>query len=188
MLTLWDVIVRRTVVYLPWVAVAVVIVAVSLALGMALQRVVRRAGTARQADPDVLEFLGQCTKIAALTIGIVVALGTLGIDVSALVAGLGLLGFALGFALKDIISNTLAGVLILIYKPFRRGDKVSVSSFSGTCLEIDLRYTMLDGEGKKIFVPNSMMFTSAITVEPLAAAAAASAEESGKPPSPPELR
>ena len=59
--------------------------------------------------------------------GLVTALGTLGVDVSALVAGLGLTGFALGFAVKDTISNILAGVLLLVYRPFSKKDYVEDS-------------------------------------------------------------
>ena len=85
-------------------------------------------------------------------------------NVSALVAGLGLTGFAVGFALKDVISNALAGILIIIYKPFRHGDSVKVSSFEGEVVEIDLRYTKLIAVGQEVFVPNSMLFSNAVTV------------------------
>lgn len=100
-----------------------------------------------------------------LVFGAVTALGTAGVDVAALVAGLGLTGFALGFALKDIISNVLAGVLILIYKPFQHNDQITIKSFHGKVTRIDLRYTTLELEGKAIFIPNSMLFTDVITVQ-----------------------
>ena len=96
--------------------------------------------------------------------GFVTALGTLGIDVSALVAGLGLMGFALGFALKDIISNLLSGVLILLYRPFEKGNRIKISSYEGIVVSIDLRYTELDCEGKKVLIPNSKLFADPITV------------------------
>ena len=99
-----------------------------------------------------------------LVFGAVTALGTAGVDVAALVAGLGLTGFALGFAFKDIISNVLSGILIIVYKPFDYDDHIKVSSFEGTVTSIDLRYTQLEADGRKIFVPNSMLFTNAITV------------------------
>ena len=104
-----------------------------------------------------------------IIVGVVTALGTVGIDITALVAGVGLTGFALGFALKDIVSNVLSGILIIIYKPFRHGDGIKVSSFEGTVTNIDLRYTTLDTEGAQIFVPNSLLFTNAITVKASAA-------------------
>jgi small-conductance mechanosensitive channel len=96
--------------------------------------------------------------------GIITALGTARVNVSALVASLGLTGFALGFALKDALSNTLAGVLILIYKPFRRGDHIITSGFEGTVEQIDLRYTTLGSSGDKILIPNSTMFTNPVKV------------------------
>jgi small conductance mechanosensitive channel len=69
-----------------------------------------------------------------------------------------------GFALKDALSNTLAGVLILIYQPFRRGDCIIISGFDGTVDQIDLRYTTLSSEGDRILIPNSTMFTNPIKV------------------------
>jgi small-conductance mechanosensitive channel len=96
--------------------------------------------------------------------GFVTALGTLGINVSALVAGLGLTGFALGFALKDTISNLLSGVLILLYRPFVMGNRIKISGYEGIVISIDLRYTELDAEGNKVLIPNSKLFTDPITV------------------------
>jgi small-conductance mechanosensitive channel len=84
--------------------------------------------------------------------------------VSALVAGLGLTGFALGFALKDTISNLLSGVLILLYRPFKIGNRIKISGYEGIVVSIDLRYTELDAEGYKILIPNSKLFTDPITV------------------------
>ncbi|MER3447526.1 MAG: hypothetical protein C4291_12135 [Candidatus Dadabacteria bacterium] len=56
---------------------------------------------------------------------------------------MGLTGFAIGFALKDILSNFVAGILMLIYHPYRCSDYISVSGLGGTVIEIDLRYTTL---------------------------------------------
>jgi small-conductance mechanosensitive channel len=84
--------------------------------------------------------------------------------VSALVAGLGLTGFALGFALKDTISNLISGVLILLYKPFQIGNRIKISGYEGIVVSIDLRYTELDAESCKILIPNSNLFTNPIEV------------------------
>ena len=105
--------------------------------------------------------------VTMITIGIVSALGIIGIDVTALMAGLGLTGFILGFALKDALSNLLAGMLLLIYHPFKLGDKLMVAGFEGHVVAIDLRYTTLDNDGDKILVPNSMLFTNALRVSEL---------------------
>lgn len=127
-------------------------------------RIIERIA-ALEAHPDLLHLFARATKAALLAFGVVTALGTAGVNVAALVAGLGLTGFALGFALRDILSNLLAGVLILLYKPFRRGDKILVSGLEGTVANIDLRYTILENEGKRILIPNSNLFTNPIVVE-----------------------
>jgi small-conductance mechanosensitive channel len=112
-----------------------------------------------------MKLLGRAIHFTLLVFGWVTALGTLGLDVTALVAGLGLTGFALGFALRDIISNTLAGVLILLFRPFHRGDHVSVAGAEGVVSEVDLRYTTLVvDEETRVLVPNSTLFTNAIRV------------------------
>lgn len=98
------------------------------------------------------------------TLGLITIFGTLGVDITALVAGLGLTGFALGFALKDSISNMLAGVLILLYRPFNIGDMIKISGFEGKVMTIDLRYTVISSENNKVYIPNSKLFTEPLTV------------------------
>jgi small conductance mechanosensitive channel len=132
--------------------------------GSIAQTLIFKLSRGRPLNPDLLHLLGRTAKGALLVFGAVSALATAGLDVSALVAGLGLTGFALGFAFRDILSNFLAGVLILMYKPFRRGDRVSVAGLEGTVSNIDLRYTVLESEGKTVLIPNSILFTNPITV------------------------
>ena len=98
-------------------------------------------------------------------IGLITTLGTLGIDVSGIVASLGLTGFAVSFALKDSISNLLSGMLILIYRPFKVGASIKVKTFEGQVTAIDLRYTKLERDGEKILVPNSLLFTNPISIQ-----------------------
>lgn len=69
---------------------------------------------------------------------------------SALIAGLGLTGFALGFALRDAVSNLIAGVLILLYQPFGLGNKITVGGNSGAVVGINFRYTVLEADGQAI--------------------------------------
>lgn len=121
----------------------------------------------RGSDPtreDMLNLIGQIAKGSLLTFGTVTALGTAGVNVSALVAGLGLTGFALGFAFRDALSNVLAGFLIMIYRPFRRGDRIAVVGCEGTVTQIDLRYTTLAGEQVQFLIPNSTLFTNTISL------------------------
>jgi small-conductance mechanosensitive channel len=113
---------------------------------------------------QVLSLAASAADVALLFFGIITALGTIGIDISALVAALGLTGFALGFALRDALSSLLAGCLILVYHPFRPGEKISVAGSEGTVVEINLRYTTLESEGKRVLVPNSVLYTNTIAI------------------------
>jgi small conductance mechanosensitive channel len=112
----------------------------------------------------ILKLAGRTAGIALLVFGGVTALGTMGINVSALVAGLGLTGFALGFALKDILSNLMAGILILLYRPFSVNDYIVVAGNEGVVTEIDLRYTTLRKEADTFLIPNSVLFINSIGV------------------------
>jgi small conductance mechanosensitive channel len=128
------------------------------------QKIIDRLGGRSDITQDVLNLLQQTVKIALLVFGGITALGTIGINITAMVAGLGLTGFALGFAFKDILSNLLAGVLILMYHPFRRNDQIAILGFEGVVIEIGLRYTVLQAEDKKILIPNSNLFTNPVSV------------------------
>ncbi len=128
------------------------------------RKVVRKAGVAAGIDSSVINLLARSAYVVLLVIGLITTLGTLGIDVSGIVASLGLTGFAVSFALKDSISNLLSGMLILIYRPFKVGDTIKVKSFEGRVSTIDLRYTRLERDGEKILVPNSLLFTNPISI------------------------
>ena len=160
----WQQVMSRILLYAPQLATSLVVFCAFWIGGVVAGKVIYRLAKARDIDPDLTYFLGRAAKVGSLTFGAITALGTLGVDVTALVAGLGLTGFALGFALKDTISNALAGILIIIYKPFKQGDQIKVSAFEGAVTEVNLRYTTLLADGKKIFVPNSMVFTNAVIV------------------------
>ncbi|HZU25098.1 MAG TPA: mechanosensitive ion channel domain-containing protein [Bryobacteraceae bacterium] len=147
---------------------AVIAAAIFLAFWIAariLQFIICRLRPHAQTSSDLMELLGRTAKISLIIFGLITALGTVHVNVSALVAGLGLTGFALGFALRDVLSNLLAGVLILLYRPFGRGDHISVTGLEGRVMHIDLRYTTLDGGDKTILIPNSNLFTNPITVD-----------------------
>lgn len=141
-----------------------VLVAFWIAAAVALALLRRLGARSEGGRRDVLRLSGRVLYIGLLVVGIVTALGTVGINVGALVASLGLVGFALGFALKDALSNLLAGVMILLYRPFRIGDRIAAAGLEGIVASIDLRYTTLSAEDRRLLLPNSMLFTNSITV------------------------
>jgi len=122
------------------------------------------AGDKADLEYPVVRLMAMAARVTLLIAGIITSLGTMGVDVSALVAGLGLTGFALGFAVKDTISNILAGVLLLVYRPFALKDYVEVKGMKGLVEAIDLRYTTLKHKGQTILLPNSLLFTNPITI------------------------
>lgn len=163
--TTWQDLVATTSQFLLKLAGGVVILLGFWITGKIVRKIIRRLGRCAESNiREVLDLASQVAKISLILLGLITALGTMGINVSALVASLGLGGFALGFALKDALSNLLAGVLILIYQPFRLEDHIIVSGFEGRVVDIDLRYVTLQGENKTILIPNSMLFTNVVTV------------------------
>jgi len=113
---------------------------------------------------NVWNILRTVTRLILLIIGVVTMLGTWGIDVSAIITGLGLTGFAFGFALKDTLSSILAGVMIMLYRPFSINDKIETCGVEGTVKSIDVRYTTIEDNGHLHLIPNSKIMTEKVTI------------------------
>jgi len=113
---------------------------------------------------EIFRLLSNSQKALLMLIAAIMAIGKLGFDVSALVAGLGLTGFALGFALKDAISNLIAGFMIVIYKPCEIGQNIEVSGSKGTITDINLRYVTLNTELGICLIPNSIILNNKLTI------------------------
>jgi len=150
--------------YLPAFFAGLLILIIFWVAALVVAGTIIRVGQAREVEATVLSFVSKSVKYTILAFGIITVLGTWGINVTALVGGLGLTGFALGFALKDVISNVLSGILLLLYRPFVPGDKIQVSGHEGTVIDIDLRYTELETGDTHILIPNSSLFTNAVVI------------------------
>lgn len=150
--------------FIPKLIIALIILIAFWIAGKVILRVFNRYSSRARLNDDVRDLLKRALNVVITVVGIVTALGTLGIDVTAMVAGLGLTGFALGFALQDIISNFLAGVLLLIHRPFRRGNYIKVGDKEGIVIDMDMRYTHIQREHITILIPNSTLFKEAITI------------------------
>jgi len=156
--------VNESIIWLPKVAAVLFIIVLFFVLSRFVKRLIITFSDKLNFDPHLTKFFAQISKILLIIIGLVTALGTVGINVSALVAGLGLTGFALGFAFKDIISNILSGILILLYRPFIAGDKIKVAGYEGEVVSVDLRYTRLNSEEGIALIPNSKCFSDPVVV------------------------
>lgn len=113
---------------------------------------------------EIFRLLSNSQRALILLIGFIMALGALGFDVSALVAGLGLTGFALGFALKDAVSNLIAGIMIVIYRPCEIGQLIEISGTKGTIIDLNLRYLTISTESGKCLIPNGMILNSKLSL------------------------
>ena len=132
--------------------------------GQILKRLIIRIGKSKNPSTvKIYKLMGSTSNIILVVMGIVTTLGTLGIDVSAIVASLGLTGFAIGFAFKDALSNYLAGIMVILYKPYDIGDNVIITGCEGKITEIDLRYTTIENDGEIHMVPNSVCLSKTIT-------------------------
>ena len=117
----------------------------------------------RKADKEITLLTGRIVRWVVIVFAGIFALQQTGQDVSALLAGLGILGFTVGFALKDVSANFVAGMLLLIQQPFDLGDLIEVESFTGTVQNVDLRSTeLITLDGRHILIPNSTVFTNTI--------------------------
>ncbi|MGD1857437.1 MAG: mechanosensitive ion channel family protein [Leptolyngbyaceae cyanobacterium] len=96
--------------------------------------------------------------------GAVVALGVWGIDFATMLGALGLTSVAIGFSLKDVLSNYISGVILLAARPFHIGDQVVIEGYEGTITQVQLRSTTLKTyDGRMIYIPNQEVFQASIT-------------------------
>jgi len=154
----------QAIVWMPTFLVALGLLILFLVLSRAAHFGVLRIVERTRAHGPLGELLASIARISLILLGLITALGTLGVNIMGIVAGLGLTGFALGFALKDSISNLLAGVMILLYRPFEVGDRIDVGGLGGRVTHVNLRYTELESETERVLVPNSKMLTDPIRV------------------------
>jgi small-conductance mechanosensitive channel len=144
---------------------AAVMVWVSLRLIRYGQRMARRlVQRAQPADPAVLETLfTRAVQIVGVVIMAIVVLAILGVNVSTLIASLGLTSLVIGFALKDIIEQTVTGILLLLIQPFHTADVIEVEGIEGVVIAVGLRTTELrTGDGIHVLIPNNKVYQSVI--------------------------
>jgi small conductance mechanosensitive channel len=145
---------------------AIIIIGVFYALSVIIDKMLTRVSTRYDTSAsEIFRLLSNSQKALLLIVGSIIAIGKLGFDVSALVAGLGLSGFALGFALKDAISNLVTGIMIVIYKPFEIGSELDIAGSSGTVTDINLRYITIKAESGLCLVPNSLFLNNKLILK-----------------------
>jgi small conductance mechanosensitive channel len=146
--------------WLPLLVLALIVLVVALVATRFIVRGVERGMRRGRVDDTVQRLVSMLTRVSLVVASLLLALSIAGISVGAALAGLGLAGLALAFALQSILENFVAGILILVRKPFRAGDQIISGEFEGTVEDIDLRVTRLvDYDGELVLIPNATVFT-----------------------------
>jgi small-conductance mechanosensitive channel len=114
-------------------------------------------------EPQAGQFAGKATYVAILLGAALLALGVAGVHVAALATLLGALGLAASLSLQDVARNVVAGLYLLLERPFESGDEISIQSFSGKVVAIDLRTTTLEAaDGQQVLVPNNLIMSQIV--------------------------
>ncbi|HEC03148.1 MAG TPA: mechanosensitive ion channel family protein, partial [Phycisphaerales bacterium] len=134
-------------------------------LAKAAGNLVRKTVSRSKRFSDLLkEFFVSATRKAVMLVGIIVALSMLDIDITPFVAGLGVAGFVLGFALQGTLSNFASGLMILIYRPYDVGQVIEAAGVKGTVDSMSLVSTTIKTfDNQIVIVPNGEIWGGVIT-------------------------
>src|SRR5713226_7568910 len=155
--------------YLPdgkaWIKVGLAIVI--LAAFYLLARLVRLFASKElrrvKADPQVALLVNRIVFLAALVIGVVAAFSELFGSPALVFGGFGFLALAFSLAFQDILKNFIAGIFMLLERPFRLGDEITVDNHTGIVENIQMRATTLrTSDGEQVITPNSLVYTGTI--------------------------
>jgi small conductance mechanosensitive channel len=128
-------------------------------VGRAIDAILRRS----HLDDTARAFVLTLVKYALLAIGLVAALGQVGVDTTSLLTSLGVAGLTIGFAAKDALSNIISGIFIFWDRPFVIGDLIEINGRYGRVTQITMRSTrVVTVDGKMLAIPNSECANSTV--------------------------
>jgi small conductance mechanosensitive channel len=143
---------------------AIVILIVGRWIAAALRNFVKRLMTKSNVDETLVSFVGNLTYVALLTFVVIAAINQLGVQTTSFIAVIGAAGLAIGLALQGSLANFAAGVLLIIFRPFKAGDFIDGAGVAGTVEEIQIFTTHLKTpDNKSIIVPNAKLTGDNIT-------------------------
>lgn len=146
----------------PSISVIIIMIVAWFVSGWA-RRTVRRGLERAKFDPTLGKFFSNSVRWIILTIGVLFCLNVFDINTTTFAAVLGAAGLAIGLALQGSLGNMAAGVMLLVFRPFKVGDTITVVGQNGTINEIDLFTTTMDtADGRRIIIPNGQIFGNTI--------------------------
>ena len=147
-----------------WLRAGITLV-VAIGLALVIRRAVHAWISRIEGEGHIARLLARFAEYFVFTVGIVLTLDQIGVDVFPIIGALGVAGIALAFALQNILENFIAGILILLRRPIRIGDEAAIGSSPdvGTVVDVNLRTVVLTRvDGKKVFVPNASVLNNPI--------------------------
>jgi len=159
--------------FLDWLGkLAVNLVVAALILAFTFWIAGKLAGVAKRAlsrvhrknpDPTLESFLSSLVRYAVVAVGLVAVLQQVGVQATSIIAVLGAASLAIGLALQGALSNVAAGVMILLFRPYKVGDVIETSTRNGTVKSLDLLFTEIaTPDNVKVMIPNSKVFGDVI--------------------------
>jgi small-conductance mechanosensitive channel len=153
---------------IPRFVLAIVLVAFFYVVGRFVRAMIERGSHDDEISRRTLRIaLGRIAHGVIAIVGMLVSVTAAfpGFTPGNLIGTLGIGGVAIGFAFKDIFENFLAGILILVTRPFNIGDQIIYGAYEGTVEEIHTRATYLKTyDGRRVVIPNAQLFTNSVTV------------------------
>jgi small conductance mechanosensitive channel len=161
---LWTQVQTTGVSFLIKAAIAVVIFVVGRFIAKAIANGIRKLMRVQEVDKILETFVSNLAYWAMMLFVIIAAITQLGIATTSLIAIMGAAGLAIGLALQGSLSNFAAGVLIVMFRPYRVGDFVEAAGIAGVVVQVQILTTVLKtGDNKQIVVPNAQIMGSIIT-------------------------
>src|SRR5690554_2687136 len=143
---------------------AAIIVIVGRTVVRWLVKLSRKIMVRANMDPILINFSSSINNILLLLFVLIAALDQLGMNTNSMIAVLGAAGLAIGLALKDSLQNFAAGVMLIIYRPFRIGHFVEVGGITGIVEQVTIFNTVMHtADNREVIVPNGQIYSSAIT-------------------------
>jgi len=143
---------------------ALIVLIIGMWLAKMIKKGIVKLMEKRNVDPTLISFCSSLLYVVLQVFVIIAALAKLDINTTSFIAILGAAGLAIGLALQGSLSNFAAGVLMIIFKPFKVGDFVEAGGVTGSVEEISIFTSILNTpDNKKVIVPNSQVMGGAIT-------------------------
>ena len=148
----------------PKFLLALIVLVIVWLIASKVQSLASRRLKTRMNDPLLATFIANLVKATLLIIGIFLMFRIVGLTgmASSLLAGAGISAFVIGFALKDIGENFLAGILLAFKRPFHIGDIIESNGVKGKVMALNLRDTQIMSDGKDIYIPNALLIKSTL--------------------------